>query len=76
MVKVENLTRVYKSPRTSLFTAPREVKALNGVSFSIAAGDRFGIVGESGSGKSTLLRLLSGLDQPTSGELVVVGGAW
>ena len=51
------------------------VEALRGVSFTVAAGARFGIVGESGSGKSTLLRLLCGLDRPTSGALRVDGRA-
>ncbi|MDN5635941.1 MAG: ATP-binding cassette domain-containing protein, partial [Brevibacterium sp.] len=47
------------------------VRALDDVSFSVAAGQRLGIVGESGSGKSTLLTILSGLDRPTSGRVRV-----
>jgi peptide/nickel transport system ATP-binding protein len=49
------------------------VSALRGVSFDVAPGERFGIVGESGCGKSTLLRILAGLDQPTSGEVLIEG---
>ena len=73
MIKVENLSRVYRRSRTSAFGPRAEVHALRGVSFEIESGRRFGIVGESGSGKSTLVRLLAGLDQPTSGTVTFDG---
>src|SRR5205823_7307012 len=50
-----------------------QVHALNGVSFSIAAGRSLGIVGESGSGKSTLARLVMALDRPTAGRVLMQG---
>lgn len=46
---------------------------LSGVSFGVAPGEMLGIIGPNGSGKSTLLKLISGLDAPTSGE-VLIGG--
>jgi oligopeptide/dipeptide ABC transporter ATP-binding protein len=49
------------------------VKAVDGVSLKIERGSTFGILGESGCGKSTLSRLVLGLEQPTSGKVVVSG---
>ena len=51
----------------------RNVEVLRGVELTIAKGDRVAIVGTSGSGKTTLLQLIGGLDQPTAGEVRVVG---
>ncbi len=51
----------------------REVRALDGVSVSVAEGEFVAIVGSSGSGKSTFLNMIGGLDYPTSGEVEVKG---
>ncbi len=48
-----------------------QVRALDGVSFTIESGEFVGLLGTSGSGKSTLLNLIGGLDHPTSGTLKV-----
>jgi ABC-type glutathione transport system ATPase component len=73
VIRLREVVRDYRRPRTSLFRASPVVHALRGINLEIKAGERFGIVGESGSGKSTLLRLLAALDRPTSGEVVVDG---
>ena len=49
------------------------VRALNGLNFTIAAGEFCAIVGTSGSGKSTLLNMLAGLEKPTKGEIIISG---
>jgi len=49
------------------------IRAVDGVSLTIGAGEFVALLGASGSGKSTLLNLIAGLDRPTSGSIVVQG---
>lgn len=49
------------------------VRAVSGINLDIAAGETVAITGPSGCGKSTLLHVLSGLDRPTSGEVLLAG---
>jgi len=50
-----------------------EVEVLKNVSFNVAAGDFVVVCGSSGAGKTTLLNIISGIDRPTSGRVVVFG---
>jgi putative ABC transport system ATP-binding protein len=52
-----------------------EVHALSGIDLSVDAGELVAVMGRSGSGKSTLLTIAGGLEQPTSGEVLIDGAA-
>jgi putative ABC transport system ATP-binding protein len=66
LIDVRNVKKVYH-------VGTVDVHALRGVDLQIAAGDICSIIGRSGSGKSTLLHVLAGLEQVTSGEIVIAG---
>ncbi len=57
----------------SYFQASESVEVLRNVDLTVQRGEKLAIIGASGSGKTTLLNLLGGLDDPTSGEVIVCG---
>ena len=65
VLELEDVTKVYPGEPP--------VTALDGVSFSVSAGELVGVVGPSGSGKTTLLHLIGTLDRPTSGTVRITG---
>ncbi len=72
LLEVENL-KVHYPVRGSWFLPKRFVRAVDGVSFSLEAGETVGLVGESGCGKSTLGRALVRLEEPTAGRVLLDG---
>jgi ABC-type oligopeptide transport system ATPase subunit len=68
LLSVENL-HTHFQVRASAFARPHTLRAVDGVSFRVCAGQSFGIVGESGSGKSTLIRTILRLIPATSGAI-------
>lgn len=66
ILKASNLKKIYGK-------GDAETRALDGIDLEVQKGEFLAIVGTSGSGKSTLLHIIGGLDNPTSGEVVVDG---
>jgi peptide/nickel transport system ATP-binding protein len=71
-IEIRDVAKIFRQS-AGVFAPPRMVRAVDGVSFSVPQGGCFGIVGESGCGKSTLARLILGLHDPTSGDILVDG---
>ena len=66
LIEFRNVCKIYKMGEV-------EIPALNGVDFSVDAGEFVVVLGASGAGKSTVLNILGGMDSATSGEVIVDG---
>ncbi len=73
LLECRNVVRDYSLPRTRLFQWAGHFRAVDGVSFILPRGGRYGLVGESGCGKSTLTRAILGLEPIQSGEILIDG---
>jgi ABC-type lipoprotein export system ATPase subunit len=66
LIELEDVVKRYETPAGS-------VEALRGVSLEVGGGEFVAVIGKSGSGKSTLANMITGIDRPTSGRVVVAG---
>jgi oligopeptide/dipeptide ABC transporter ATP-binding protein len=73
LLEVRNLTKYFPIKKGALSRTVGEVRAVDGVSFTLEKGKTLGLVGESGCGKTTVGRSLLRLVEPTSGEVIVNG---
>ncbi|MGV9200678.1 MAG: ABC transporter ATP-binding protein [Promethearchaeia archaeon] len=66
IVQTKNLTKIFEFGES-------EIHALNGIDLNVEEGEFIAILGPSGAGKTTLLNMIGGIDNPTSGEVIVDG---
>ncbi len=64
MIDIKKATKIFKTKNNT-------IQAVDDVNLHIREGEIFGVIGYSGAGKSTLIRMLNGLEQPSSGEVVI-----
>ena len=78
-IEVMDLVKIYPARRKLLERLKREQKrdaathAVDGLNFSISAGERVGFLGPNGAGKSTTIKIMAGILQPTSGKVSILG---
>jgi oligopeptide/dipeptide ABC transporter ATP-binding protein len=74
LLELRDVRRHFAVKRRSLVSrGPSAVKAVDGVSFRIEAGQSLGLIGESGCGKTTIARMVLGLDAPSDGQILFKG---
>ena len=66
IIECQNITQTFKDGSTT-------IPVLDEINFNIRHGESVAVMGASGAGKSTLLQLLGGLDNPTSGKVLLKG---
>ncbi len=73
-IRVENVSKVYPA-RARLFSSSDngDISAIKNLSFEVPKGEVLGLIGRNGSGKSTLLRILSGIEKPSAGRILIQG---
>ncbi|MEO8756130.1 MAG: ABC transporter ATP-binding protein [Devosia sp.] len=69
LLDVRDISRRYRQPDRSIFEPQPPITALDGVSFSVRAGESVSMIGPTGAGKSTLARIITGLERVSAGEL-------
>jgi putative ABC transport system ATP-binding protein len=66
LIELNNVHKVYK-------TAAGEFPALRGIDLTVNEGEFVAVIGKSGSGKTTLINMITGIDYPTKGDVVIAG---
>ena len=69
IIKVTNLSKTFRTPFRR-----RRVEAVRSISFGVEPGEIFGFLGPNGAGKTTTIKMLTGLIQPGSGKIGMLGG--
>jgi len=75
-VVCRGLRKVYPGGRGWRGAGGGEVVAVDGIDLSVARGECFGLLGPNGAGKTTTVEILEGLNEPTSGQVLLCGLAW
>ncbi len=76
VIDFKNVSKTFKLPGTWPWDPVRDIHAVIDTSFTVAQGEVVALVGQSGSGKTTVSRCVLGLEEITSGEVLIEGHAW